>query len=68
MRLLRGRRDEWGWLTYPFWRTLGKLIPGSFWWHKWTRGIYVFFVANEYGEGERWYMRHGYPITRRRKP
>lgn len=51
------RRDEWGFLTYPFWNTLLSLLP-MHWLYRRCQPVYFFIEIKAYGESTRWDMAH----------
>lgn len=54
------RRDEWGWLTYPFWAAIARCLPLT-WLYDHFPLVFFYIVSKRYGEGERWDMAHMTP-------
>lgn len=47
------RRDEYGWLTYPFWTWLLRVSGRLYGWQR-TRDVWFAIAARSYGEEDRW--------------
>ena len=52
------RRDEYGWLTFPFWTTLCRITPG--WFYRWRLTNWFWFevMSRAYEEDMRWDLAH----------
>ena len=53
------RRDDYGWLTYPFWTALNRLVnllPAHYYKGRLGDRLYFFVATEAYGEDLRWQL------------
>ena len=56
MNPMKSRRDEYGWLTYPFWTWLLRMSGRLYHWGL-TGDLWFAIAARSYGEEDRWHSR-----------